>query len=59
MRALGITLGDVTGIGSEVALKALAREVVADEDTRYVLIGDNAVVREVWLRASHLLRWRL
>ncbi len=47
MRALGITLGDITGIGPEVALKAVAREVVADEDTRYVLIGDNAVVREL------------
>ena len=47
MLALGITLGDVTGIGPEVALKALAREVIADEDTRYVLIGDNGVVREL------------
>jgi 4-hydroxythreonine-4-phosphate dehydrogenase len=47
MVALGITLGDVTGIGPEVALKALAREVIADEDTRYVLIGDNGVVREL------------
>ena len=47
MRALGITLGDITGIGPEVTLRAVAREVVADEDTRYVLIGDNAVVREL------------
>ncbi len=47
MRALGITLGDITGIGPEVALRAVAREVVADEDTRYVLIGDNGVVREL------------
>ena len=47
MRALGITLGDITGIGPEVALKALAREVIADEDTRYVLIGDHGVVREL------------
>ena len=47
MRSLGITLGDITGIGPEVALRAVAREVVADEDTRYVLIGDNAVVREL------------
>ena len=47
MRALGITLGDITGIGPEVNLRAVAREVVADEDTRYVLIGDNAVVREL------------
>jgi len=47
MRALGITLGDITGIGPEVALRAVAREVVDDEDTRYVLIGDNAVLREL------------
>ena len=47
MLALGITLGDITGIGPEVTLKALAREVIADEDTRYVLIGDNGVVREM------------
>ncbi len=47
MRSLGITLGDITGIGPEVTLRAVAREVVADEDTRYVLIGDNAVVREL------------
>ena len=36
---IGITLGDVTGIGPEVTLKALAAELPAD-DTRYLLIGD-------------------
>lgn len=36
---IGICLGDVTGIGPEVTLKALASEAAADE-TRYVLIGD-------------------
>ncbi|MEI7727992.1 MAG: 4-hydroxythreonine-4-phosphate dehydrogenase PdxA [Verrucomicrobiota bacterium] len=36
---IGITLGDVTGIGPEVALKALAAEVNADS-TRYLLLGD-------------------
>ena len=40
---LGITLGDVTGIGPEVAFKALARELGSDDSTRYVLIGDSAV----------------
>ncbi len=36
---IGITLGDITGIGPEVTLKALARE--AEEDTfDYLLIGD-------------------
>ena len=40
MITVGITLGDITGIGPEVALKALAR-VLGDEDsTSYVLIGD-------------------
>ena len=38
-RWLGITLGDVTGIGPEVALKALAAGADND-DTRYLLIGD-------------------
>ena len=36
---IGITLGDVTGIGPEVTLKALAAAAGADE-TRYLLIGD-------------------
>ena len=36
---IGISLGDVTGIGPEVALKALALEPEAD-GTRYLLIGD-------------------
>jgi 4-hydroxythreonine-4-phosphate dehydrogenase len=36
---IGISLGDVTGIGPEVALKALALEAQAD-NTRYLLIGD-------------------
>jgi 4-hydroxythreonine-4-phosphate dehydrogenase len=37
---IAISLGDVTGIGPEVALKALAGEMGKD-DTRYLLIGDN------------------
>jgi 4-hydroxythreonine-4-phosphate dehydrogenase len=36
---LGISLGDITGIGAEVTLKALATETAADA-TRYLLIGD-------------------
>lgn len=36
---IGITLGDVTGVGPEVALKAVASEAAADE-THYVFIGD-------------------
>ena len=36
---LGISLGDVTGIGPEVALKAVAAEA-ANDDTKYLFIGD-------------------
>jgi 4-hydroxythreonine-4-phosphate dehydrogenase len=36
---IAISLGDVTGVGPEVALKALAAEAGADQ-TRYLLIGD-------------------
>jgi 4-hydroxythreonine-4-phosphate dehydrogenase len=36
---IGISLGDVTGIGPEITLKALATEAAADE-TRYLLIPD-------------------
>lgn len=42
---LGVTLGDVTGVGPEVALKALARVVAEDEATTYVLLGDAAVAQ--------------
>ncbi len=37
---IAISLGDVTGIGPEVTLKALAEEAETD-DTRYLLIGDS------------------
>ena len=43
---IGIALGDVTGIGPEVTLKALALELAADE-TRYLLIGDEAQLRDL------------
>jgi 4-hydroxythreonine-4-phosphate dehydrogenase len=43
-RWLGITLGDVTGIGPEVALKAVAAESINDH-TRYLIIGDENCVR--------------
>jgi 4-hydroxythreonine-4-phosphate dehydrogenase len=36
---LAISLGDSSGIGPEVALKAVAAEA-AEDDTRYLLIGD-------------------
>lgn len=37
---LGITLGDITGVGPEVALKALALEGASDQ-TKYLLVGDD------------------
>jgi len=43
---VGITLGDVTGIGPEVTLKALAAENAAD-DMRYLLIGDENHLRRL------------
>ena len=43
---IGISLGDITGIGPEVTLKALALEAPAD-DTRYLLIGDAAHARRL------------
>jgi 4-hydroxythreonine-4-phosphate dehydrogenase len=41
---IGISLGDVTGIGPEVTLKALALDAQAD-NTRYLLIGDEEHTR--------------
>jgi 4-hydroxythreonine-4-phosphate dehydrogenase len=41
---IGISLGDVTGIGPEVVLKALASEAACDE-ARYLIIGDAECVQ--------------
>lgn len=41
---IGISLGDVTGVGPEVTLKAIAAELPAD-DSRYLLIGDPTVAQ--------------
>jgi len=43
---IGISLGDVTGVGPEVALKAIATEAQSD-DTKYLLIGDENCVRQL------------
>jgi len=43
---LGISLGDVTGIGPEVALKAVAALAGAD-DTKYLFIGDEQNLRQL------------
>jgi len=42
---IGISLGDVSGIGPEVTLKALAAD--RDSDTRYLLIGDDTVAKRL------------
>src|SRR5690349_3880474 len=38
---IGIAIGDVTGVGPEVTLKALAVEATLN-DSRYLVIGDKA-----------------
>ena len=43
---IGISLGDVTGIGPEVTLKAIAAELAADQCC-YVLSGDRAVAERL------------
>jgi 4-hydroxythreonine-4-phosphate dehydrogenase len=43
---IGIPLGDVTGVGPEVALKAVAAEA-AHDDTKYLLIGDETLLRQL------------
>lgn len=43
---IGISLGDVTGIGPEVTLKALAARATADT-IRFLLIGDAAHLHQL------------
>src|SRR5881394_1174767 len=43
---IAIALGDVTGIGPEVTLKALAQELDTDQ-TRYLLIGDRGYIDRI------------
>ena len=45
MKRIGITIGDINGIGPEVALKAVARGRWS-ADTEFVFLGNEAVVRE-------------
>ena len=45
MKRIGITIGDVNGVGPEVALKAIAKYRWA-ADVRFVLIGPENIVRE-------------
>jgi 4-hydroxythreonine-4-phosphate dehydrogenase len=45
---IGISLGDATGVGPEVALKAVAAEAAKD-DSKYLLIGDEHCIRRlIW-----------
>jgi 4-hydroxythreonine-4-phosphate dehydrogenase len=43
---IGISLGDITGIGPEVTLKAIAAELAADQ-TQYVLVGDHGRAQQL------------
>jgi 4-hydroxythreonine-4-phosphate dehydrogenase len=43
---IGISLGDVTGVGPEVALKAVAAEAGHD-DMKYLFIGDDQLLRQL------------
>ena len=43
---IGISLGDVTGVGPEVALKAVAAEAAKD-DAKYLFIGDEKILRQL------------
>jgi 4-hydroxythreonine-4-phosphate dehydrogenase len=55
MVQIGIALGDVTGIGPEVALKALAVEHLKKTDVQYTIIGDWGIVDALSARlAIHL-----
>ena len=42
---IGISLGDVSGIGPEVTLKALASHS-APGSTRYLILGDRKVIQQ-------------
>ena len=43
---IGISLGDVTGVGPEVALKAVTAEAGRD-DTKYLFIGDEKILQRL------------
>src|SRR6185503_6298703 len=54
---IGISLGDVTGIGPEVTLKALASEASAG-DARFLVIGDAGCLRRLNEKLGLNLPWR-
>jgi 4-phospho-D-threonate 3-dehydrogenase / 4-phospho-D-erythronate 3-dehydrogenase len=43
---IGISLGDITGVGPEVALKAVAAEAARD-NTKYLFIGDGKILQQL------------
>lgn len=51
---IAIAIGDPAGIGPEVTAKALASELPRD-DTRYIVIGDHPLVRELKSERVRLL----
>src|SRR5262249_8315703 len=53
---IGISLGDSTGIGPEVTLKALAAETPTG-DTRFLVIGDAGYLRRLNERLALNLPW--
>ncbi|HEX5222327.1 MAG TPA: 4-hydroxythreonine-4-phosphate dehydrogenase PdxA [Verrucomicrobiae bacterium] len=53
---IGITLGDVSGVGPEVTLKALAA-LLDEDDARYLIIGDEDEVRRTNDRLKLKLRF--
>lgn len=51
---IGIAIGDVTGVGPEVALKAVAAESKND-DAQYVFIGDENILQKLNHKLPHPL----
>src|SRR6516225_2251510 len=54
---IGISLGDVTGVGPEVTLKALASEA-GQGDERYLILGDEGYLRRVNEKLGLGLKWQ-
>ena len=53
---IGITLGDLNGIGPEVTLKAL-RQLGPRRDVQFVLIGSPCAIAPLTTRPCHALLW--
>jgi 4-hydroxythreonine-4-phosphate dehydrogenase len=55
---IGIALGDVTGVGPEVALKAVAAESKIDK-AQYVFIGDENILQKLNQKLPHPLSLKI